>query len=370
MKATFNRKTLADAFAMVSTVVPTRSPKPILQNVKLSLADGECTLIGTDLEVGVRKRTIGVTIDDEGDVILPTARFSQILRTSSDDEIIIETDGDKLIVKGKRSRFVLPNEDPALFPDVPGFDGDDYMVLVDSDLKKLIRRTAFATDIDSARYALGGTLVEMTESTMTLVGTDGRRLARSTVPAERVGEEYSGSSPVVPVKALKLIDKALSGDGDQVHVAFTAGSAVMVRSSDAVIYSRLVEGRFPRYVDVFPKEARHTIPLDVTTFRSAVEQAAICASEESRGVTFRFSSDGVELSSNSADVGQSKVDMPLMGGFDGDECLVVMDPAYITDALKSLEVDAPLSVDLIDGKSAVLFKSESTYDYVVMPIMK
>lgn len=374
MKATFNRKSLLEAFAMVSGVVPTRSPKPILQNIKLIVetgADGvAATLVGTDLEVGVRRRVEGVKVDEDGDVILPTTRFMQILRTSADEDISIEADGDKLTVRGKRSKFALPNEDPTLFPDVPEFASESYLILIDSEVKKLIRRTAFATDLDSARYALGGTLCEMTETSLTLVGTDGRRLARSTAPAERVGGEYEGSNPVIPVKALKLIDKALDGDGDQVHIAFAAGQSIMVRSSDTVIYSRLVEGRFPRYTDVFPKQAACTIPLEVATFRVAIEQAAICASEESKGVTFRFSPDGVELTSDSADVGQSRIDLPLLGGFDGEGVSVVMDPDYVLDAMKALDSDAPLTVDLIDGKNAVLFKSGPTYDYIVMPITK
>jgi DNA polymerase-3 subunit beta len=372
LKATFARKPLLDAFNTVSSVAPTRSPKPILQNVKLSLRrddESPAVLVGTDLEVGIRKGVIGVAIERDGDAILPTAKFQQILRTGDGDELTIEVDDDKLIAKTPRARFVLPNEDPSAFPDsIPEF-GNDYAILIDADLKTLIRRTAFATDVTTNRYALGGALIEMGESSMTMVATDGKRLAKSTVPAERNGNEYQGAAPIIPLKAMRLIDKALDGNGDQVHVSVKSGTAVMVRSSDAVIYSRLLEGRFPKYQDAFPADPARTVTLEVGPFRSAVEMAAITISEETRGVTFRFNSDGVELSSNSADVGQSKVDLPLLQG-GGDEISLTLDPGFVTDALKALELNDPLSVDLIDAKKPAVFRSGETYAYMVMPISR
>lgn len=369
MRAVFNRKALLEAFNMVSGVVPSRSPKPILQNVKLIVDNGETTLVGTDLEVGVRRVVLGVNARDDGEVILPTDRVGQILRTSADEEISIETDGEKLVVKGQRSRFSLPNEDPALFPDVPGFDSENYMVLIDTDLKKLIRRTSFATDMNSNRYALGGVLVERNSDSVVFIGTDGRRLARATVPAELVGETDE-SLPVIPLKALKLIDKALAGDGDQVHLGIIRNASAMIRSSDTTICTRLVEGRFPRYEDAIPKTKNYSIPLDVATFRAANEQSSIITSEESRGVLYKFSSDGVELCSNAADVGESKIDLPLLGSIEGAGVSVSMDPKYVADALRTLDTDEPLSVDLIDEKNAVKFMSGDSYTYIVMPLTK
>src|SRR3954451_12605499 len=120
MKAFCNRDGLLSAFSMVSGVVPTRSPKPILQNVKL-IADEESgsVLMGTDLEVGIRHRVLGVRIEEPGSVILPTVQIGSILRTSSDEELELSTDGDHLIVRGAHSEFTLTTEDASLFPEVP-----------------------------------------------------------------------------------------------------------------------------------------------------------------------------------------------------------------------------------------------------------
>ena len=157
MKARCKRKELLAAFGMVSGVVPTRSPKPILQNVKM-VVDPEVgtTLMATDLEVGIRHKVYGVTAYEAGSVILPTNKMQSILSTTSDAEIDIETVGDKLMVRSTYAKFDLPSEDASLFPEVPDFTATSYHVVAAADLRKLIRRTMFATDVESTRYALGG----------------------------------------------------------------------------------------------------------------------------------------------------------------------------------------------------------------------
>ena len=162
MRAFCDREALLTAFGMVSGVISTRSPKPILQNIKLIASiDNRSVLIGTDLDVGIRYQLPGIKVDKPGTVILPTSQMNSILRTGSDVELIIETDGDCLIVQGLHSQFTLPLEDVNLFPDVPDFAAQSYHVINAADLKKLIRRTMFATDVESTRYALGGELFKI-----------------------------------------------------------------------------------------------------------------------------------------------------------------------------------------------------------------
>jgi DNA polymerase-3 subunit beta len=370
MKALCNREGLLTAFGMVSGVVPMRSPKPILQSVKLVADPDEgSTLMATDLEVGIRHRVLGMKVDQPGAVILPTARIGSILRTSADPELAIEVDGDRLVVRGLRAEFTLPGEDPELYPEVPDFSATSYHVVAAADLRKLIRRTMFATDVESTRYALGGVLVELSAESITMVGTDGRRLARMTAPAEAENDATAPvGSPVVPVKALKLIERNLDDGDPPVHIAIQGTSAVLVRSESAVIYSRLVEGRFPRYQDVFPANVEVKIKMEVGPLRLAVEQASIVTSEESRGVDFRFGDGILKLSSQAADVGSSHVELPI--AYDGKPVEITFDPRYLTDALKTLEDNAEITAELIDSKNAAVFKTEDRYTYVVMPLTR
>jgi DNA polymerase-3 subunit beta len=332
-------------------------------------ADEGSVLMGTDLEVGIRHRVLGIKVDQPGSVILPTVQIGSILRTSTDADLAIETDDERLVVRGLHSEFTLPVEDASLFPEVPDFGVSSYYVVAASDLKKLIRRTIFATDVESTRYALGGVLVELTPESIALVGTDGRRLARMSAGAEGENDpEAPTGFPVIPVKALKLIERDL-GDGDPpVHLAIQSGTAVLMRTESAVIYSRLVEGRFPRYQDVFPANVEVKIPLEVGSLRMVVEQASIVTSDESRGVDFEFGPGVLRLVSQSADVGSSQVELPI--SYDGKAVEITFDPRYLIDALKTLDDSTAITAELIDSKNAAVFKTDDHYTYVVMPLTR
>jgi len=370
MRAFCDREILLTAFGMVNGVISARSPKPILQNVKLiANVDDRSVLIGTDLEVGIRYHLPEMKVDKPGTVILPTAQMNSILRTGTDVELIVETDGDRLIVQGLHSEFTLPAEDVNLFPDVPDFAAQSYYVINAADLKKLIRRTMFATDVESTRYALGGVLVELTLESIAMVGTDGRRLARmSASAAAENNPPPPGGSPVIPIKALKVIERNLVNDDLPVHLSLQTGTAMLIRSKRAVIYSQLLEGRFPRYQDVFPANSDIKIPLEVGRLRMAVEQASIVTSEESRGVDFQFTSGMLRLTSQSADVGSSHVELPI--DYEGKTVEITFDPRYLIDALKTLDETTFITAELIDSKNAAVFKTSDRYTYVVMPLTR
>ena len=370
MKALCHRKGLLAAFGMVSGVAPSRSPKPILQNVKLVAdPDGGSTLMATDLEVGIRYRVSGVKVDQAGSVILPTAKMGPILSTATDDELAIDLENDQLVIKGLRSSFTLPSEDPTLFPEVADFGATSYHVVAAADLKRLIRRTMFATDVESTRYALGGVLVELTAESIAMVGTDGRRLAKMSASAEAENDAPTPTGmPVIPVKALKLIDRNLDDEDPPVHIAIQGTTAVLVRTHNAVIYSRLVEGRFPRYQDVFPTKVEVKIPMEVGPLRLAVEQASIVTSDESRGVDFRFGEGLLTLTSQAADVGSSRIEMPI--NHEGKAVEITFDPKYLLEALKNLDDKSTITAELIDHKNAAVFKTEDGYIYVVMPLTR
>ena len=369
MKILCNRIGLLDAFSKVSGVIPAKSPKPIIQCAKLTVTEDGSTLMGTDLEVGIRHTVPGVKIDRPGSVILPTAQIGQILRTSTDEELSIEADGERLVVRGLNSEFKLSTEDPDLFPEVPDFTADAYHVITPGNLRTLIRRTAFATDVESTRYALGGVLVEVDGSTLSMVGTDGRRLAKQSTDVEAEGKPgWPSHPPVIPLKALKLIDRNIDDDDPPVHLAFPGSSAVLIRTAEAVIYSRLVEGRFPRYQDVFPAAAAVKVTIEAGPFLGAIAQAQIATSNESRGIDFEFSNGTLRLTANAADIGASRVELPI--DYDGQTIAITFDPRYLVDALKTIEADESVTIDLIDGKSAAVLRTEDNFTYIAMPLTR
>jgi DNA polymerase-3 subunit beta len=308
-------------------------------------------------------------VDKPGAVILPTAQMNSILRTGTDEELIIGSDGDHLLIQGLHSEFSLPMEDVNLFPDVPDFAIQSYHVIDSGDLRKLIHRTIFATDMESTRYALGGVLVELTDTSIAMVGTDGRRLARMSARANAENNPHpSERSPVIPVKALKLIERNLIDDNSKVYLSLQTETAMLLRSERVVIYSQLVEGRFPRYQDVFPANSDIKIALDVGPLRIAVEQASIVTSDDSRGVDFQFASGMLRLRSRSPDIGSSNVELPI--NYEGKAVEITFDPHYLIDALKTLDDTTSITAELIDSKNAAVFKTSDRYTYVVMPLTR
>lgn len=368
MKLTCSRSALASAFQIVGSVVPTRTPKEILRNVKLSLADGKCTLLGTDQEVGIRYELPEVQTDSVGEVLLPTQRVNQILRELTDAEVTLEVDEDALWVRGGQSEFRLSIEDPAEFPNVPIFEDQDYYVITGKALKVGILRTIFATDVESTRYALGGVRLDLTADTLTLAATDSRRLAvyKTSCSAQGSVAEEIGE-PVVPAKAMSLIEKSIHDDDQEVHIAVHQNE-VLVKSGSSTIYARLVEGRFPQYQDVMPTNFEKKVELVAGPFLSAVRQAMIVTNEESRGVDFTFKDGTVTLNSVGQDVGSSKIEMPI--SYDGDEVAVTFDPRFIQDFLKVLDGASPVTLNLIDSNSAAMFNADENYQYVVMPLAR
>ena len=370
MKISCNREQFTQAFQSVAAVAPPRSPKPILQNVKLDIPGGDApaTLTATDLELSIRCEVEGVEAESPGAILLPVTRFGQILRESADAAFRIESDSTKTVVRGERSTFNLASEDPGEFPAAEAFDAESFYQVPAALLKIAIRRTIFATDNESSRYALGGVKFENEDGKLLTVGTDGRRLAKMEGPIEQMGSPSPfGDSTIVPTRSLQLIDRVLADEGP-VSIAVQENS-MTISSGKATLSTRLLEGRYPRWRDVFPQRSESAqIELAVGPFFSAVRQAAIVTSDDSRGVDFTFGEGMLVLAGRAAEVGDSRVEMPI--GYDGKPISITLDPRFLIEFLKSLDAEQSFSLDLVDGDSAAVARVDDGYAYVIMPLAR
>ncbi len=369
MKITCNRERLLHAFQTVAAVAPARSPKQILQNVKLEVANDHATLMATDLEVGIRYQVEGLEVDVPGAAVLPVGRFGLILRESSDATFRIESSAEGTTIRGERSQFKLPSENPQDFPAIAEFNESSYYEISARLFRELIRRTIFSTDNESSRYALGGIKLEFDNNVLTAIGTDGRRLAKMEGPAQAIGGPAPfGDVTVVPTRAMQLIERALSEDASEVQIAVRQND-ILVKNPHGTIYSRLLEGRYPRWRDVFPQRPNSTkIDLTVSPVYSAVRQAAIVTSEESRGIDFTFGGGSLVLSGQTAEVGQSRVELPI--SYDGAPITIALDPRFAIDFLKTLEGEKVFTIDLQDSDSAAVCSTDDGYGYVIMPLAR
>jgi DNA polymerase-3 subunit beta len=369
MKLHCHRPSLLTAFQIVGGVVPTRTPKDILKNVKLQAAGGAATLIGTDDEVGIRYEIPGVEIEAGGETLLPANRTISILRELQDDGVDFSISDDTICIRSGHSEFKLAAIDPAGCPAVKEFEEQQYHAISASSLREAVRRTIFATDVESTRYALGGVLLELEPDAVTLAATDSRRLAtvKAACRAEG-GPKVENTTPVVPRSAMTLIERSIEGDEESEVLIAIHANDVLVKSGRSTICSRLVEGRFPKYKDVIPRDSKHVIDLVVGPFHAAVRQAQIVTNEESRGVDFSFANGQLTLNSRAADIGQSKVELPI--SFEGGDLTITFDPRYISEFLRVLDPEQQVKLHLTDGESAAVFRTDDAYTYVIMPLSR
>ena len=370
MKITCQRDSLTSAFALAASIAPTRSPKEILQNVKITASAGKLTLTATDMEVGIRlDLDEGVEIEAEGTALLPVQRTMAILRENNDETLSFETDDSGVQVTGSRSKFKLPGNNPDEFPAVAGFEEDKYHVLPTRLFRGMVKRTVFATDAESTRYALGGVLLEMDDAEVIAVGTDGRRMAKMQGSGETVGgHATTGNRTIVPTRAIQLMERALDDKDETVDVA-ARNNDLLLRTPRAVIYSRLVEGRYPNWRDAFP-ERENAVRVDMTVgpFFAALRQAAIVTDHESRGIDFTFADGTLKLEANTAEIGESQIELPI--SYDGEPITLTMDHRYVADFCKVLDNESTFVLEIESGASPALLTTDDGYGYVIMPMAR
>lgn len=369
MKITFDREQMLEAFQTAAVVVPTRTPKPILKNVRIDAEGMTGILMATDMEVGIRIEIPLLECDVPGSMVAPVSLFGSILRENTDEKLRMEATSSGTVVRGDRSEFKMPHQNPDEFPMVAGFSETHYHTLSSRVFRELIRRTAFATDQENSRYALGGVLLEIEEQKMIGVATDGRRLAKMEGPANSVGGHTAAQAmTIVPTRAMQLIERALGNDEGEVQVA-TRPNDVLVRGAHMTVFSRLVEGRFPRWRDVLPVRSDSVkIDLPVGPLYAKVREAAIFTNNESRGIDFRFGDGYLHLQASVAEAGQSHVELPI--SYSGPDITISMDNRYLADFLRVLDPQRTVVIEVVDSESAALFTTDDGYHYVLMPMAR
>jgi DNA polymerase-3 subunit beta len=366
MRLTCDREKLLATLQVVTAVIPARSPKTVLLGAKLT-AEAEGTFVSaTDLEVGIRCRVPDVTCESRGEAVIPAARVLAILREMRDETVELSLDRDKVEIRGARSRFSLATEDPRDFPPVPGFDEQRFHRVQPELLRVMIRRTVFATDPENTRYALGGVLFELEGEVVRLVATDGRRLAVMQGTGEALGGHSTKElSPVVPAKALQILERLLVGEADPTLIAVQE-NRVLFATGKAVLSSRLLEGRFPQYQNVIPRRHAGRVVAAVGELLNATRQVEKVTSEEHRGVTWELGAEMLALAARAPEIGEGRVELAVTQ--DSPPMSVSFDPRFLVEMLRTLEESMTITVDFNDPESAAVFRTEDGYTYVLMPL--
>ncbi len=368
MKVICDRAALANALTLVGGVIAQRSPKPVLECVKITAKDGLLTLSGTDLEASLRITTDKVDIQDEGEALLPVEKLNQICQNLLDPTLTLVVKDDAATIRGATSIFKIYGHSVKDFPEMPDISSDtaDFTIPAD-DLCLLIERTIFATARENSRYAINGVLLSRNGKTIEMVATDGRRLAlaKGTCSTGSDGE----SNCIVPTKGLSLLAK-LTHDAET-EVAATIEDnriifAIGEEGNHATLSSNLVEGTFPPYQDVIPKDLDKQITFDVDVLETATRQAALLTNEESKGVRFTFEKGGLSITSHATELGEANISIPLEE-YDEGEFEIGFNPTFIIDALKQVD-ETQVIFELKASNKPGVIKVGSEFLYVIMPV--
>lgn len=370
MKAVCDRAALTRGVQLAASVATPRSPKPALGCIKVEAKANCMTLLATDLEVGIRIELEKMDIQEPGEGLVPADRLNAILRELQEDTISISATAQETKIVAPGAHFTVLGNDPADFPAVPEFPEEGVLTVEADDLLALAERTLFATAKENTRYALNGVLWEVEGNSLTLVSTDGRRLslARGKCkdgPKERV-------SAIVPSKAMQLIERCLT-DVEKVKGNVRA----VLREKDIlleappgdggrrIVYSRLVDGHFPKYEDVIPKDFDKKATLKAEAFLGAVRKAALLTNEESRGVMLKFSKDELVITSRTPEMGEAEVRMQV--AYEGEPLEIGFNPVYLIDAVKVIDAEE-FSFSFKGSSKPGVITEGRMFTHVVMPV--
>lgn len=366
LKLRGDAKDLAESIGIAASVAPSKSPKPVLQNLLLDAHDGVLEVTGTDMDVAVRVRIERVEVLSDGRVLVNAQRFLQILRELSGDQVELETDERAgCILTTGDSRFHVMGEEAEDYPEIGEWRGEGSWKLPAGELVEMIRRTHFAAHPEKTRYAMNGVLIDLQGQRLRLVATDGKRLSmcERTAPTAVKTPVFV----VVPTKGMTLLQRVVSSAEEHVEIAVDA-SQVQFRTGSATLVARLVEGHFPPYEDVLPKAHDKKLTLPREGFLAALRRAALLGTKDSQAVRFRFAREGLELTSRVPEVGESRVTFPLDYPFDPLE--TGFNPAYFADVLRILATPE-FALSLKDARSAAVVREQDEkgqFVYLVMPL--
>jgi len=368
MKVTFNRSALAEALGLMTAIVPSRTPKPILKCVRIAAVGKEMRICATNLEVGLDYLVSEVEVETEGEAVLEADRLAAIVRESTEDVLVIESRDTTCDIRGADSHFTVYGQDPKQFPKVPAFgEGKPDLTISLSQLQWGVEQCLFATAKESSRYAINGVLWEVTGKKLMLVATDGRRLARCRVELQQAPTDEAGEKKVIiPARTMGLLEKIGARDKEKETVAIKlVDNQVLLSCADVVISSNLVEGNFPKYQDIIPSDYDKSLTLPTEAALSGVRRAALLTSEESKGIKLSLTGDALVFSGSSPEAGAAEVSMPVE--YSGEPIDIGFNPQFLIDVLRVVRTP-DFQLQLGDSDRPGMIKSGTDFLYVLMPI--
>jgi DNA polymerase-3 subunit beta len=365
MKFTITRERLHEGLAAVAASVPSKTTLPVLSNILVEATSDGVRLSGTDLDIAV-STMVPAEVDQEGAVTIPAKKLLEIVRELPSAAIRIAGTGEQRVnLECGRSKFKLLGIPREEFPNFPPVDFADSWTITSSDLQKLINHVSFAASTEESRPILNGVLWELRGDLMRMVATNGHRLARMDV---QVSGGAASADLIVPPKALEQV-RRLFGASDELEVA-KSDNHLGFRSGNTVVFSRLIEGPYPNYEQVIPRDNDRACTVERDALASALRRVGVVASDQTHRVRLQFSGGALKLSVNTPDLGEAQDEISVT--YDGDALEIGFNANYVLEVLKYMPTDEVRMTFKAPERAATIepvgWDDPASYLALVMPL--
>jgi DNA polymerase-3 subunit beta len=365
MKFSTNREALLRPLQLVTGVVERRQTLPVLANLLVVVRDGTLSMTGTDLEVELVAVASDVEVEQDGEATIPARKLADIWRSLPENaDVSVRVEGDRAVVKSGRSRFSLATLPAGDFPKVESGPGDLELRIAQDDIRRLLDQVSFSMAQQDVRYFLNGMLLEITADHTRTVATDGHRLAMCTVAGGAGGAEKTQA--IVPRKGVLELGRLLDDSDEELQLQL-GKNHLRVTRGPYTLTTKLVDGKFPDYEKVIPRDASRTISGDRETLKQAFLRASILSNEKYRGVRLIIEGDQLTIQANNPEQEEAEEIVPV--GYDGERMEIGFNVSYLQDVLNVVGTDE-VRISVSDANSSALMEGPGADDavYVVMPM--
>ena len=373
MEFKINKDHFSNGLQQVLNVVGTRSAMAILGNVLIEASTDHISLTTTNLDIGIRCR-ITADVSTEGSITLPVRKLATIVKELPQQEVFFElSSNNQAKITSGGSIFKVMGIGTDEFPPLPSFENQHVFKLEQNDLANMLKSVSFAQSSDENRYILNGVYFNFSDENLTLVATDGRRLALTSYELE--SDSSDTGNLILPAKTVSEIER-LVGKGESVKIAFNdrqVAFEIAIEDEEGnsglidhiYLVSKIVEGNFPNYRQVIPKETEHRIKVERELFLECVHRAALVTSEKSNSIKLKISKNLMEIMGSSAEYGESHESMGI--AYDGPDVQIAFNPTFLMEPLRALSHDE-IFFEFKDELSPGLVKTLNQFLCVIMPL--
>lgn len=362
-----NKKDLLEALGKVQGVVEKRNTLQILTNLYLQVSQGQLTIKATDLEISM-ETSVPVTMEAPGTVTVSAKSFFEIVKELPDKEIKISAKENHWIaITCGSSKFNIMGIAPEDYPALPAFSRSTFVKVNPTKLRHMIDNTIFAISTDETRYHLNGVFLDQAEGNrQRMVATDGHRLAYVETELFAEPQGILGKGIIIPRKGVQELKKLLDTGIDSPEISLE-GNHLILKAGPTYLFIRLIEGRFPDYKQVIPKNNPFVITLDTRELLLSLKRVSLLANEKSKGIKVSAREDKVEISTNNPEIGEAKES--LDAAYRGDLIEIGFNAKYLMEAISGI-TEEKVELALNDRMSPGIVRKEgdSSYLCVLMPM--